>query len=205
MDLLANKVASKSVLGKKKQLKTKAKKIKNVSNSIELSPKQVIKNKKAKADKSKKKIIKENLENVENENSNQLNKKTENLKKLVKNELQGIKEKKNKDKQLLPQAKKQVNVTVKIEKKRKSNETEIISNKSKKLKKEVKDSKESLDVIPDLQLSLSQVKKGVTAVLKLANDEANSEKSLMADESSPIFLQICCMKIPKTPTRQMRM
>lgn len=208
MDLLANNIVSKSESKKKKKnLKTETKKLKTTSNPIKkMSPGKVTKNKKlSKVDKPKKKILKENLKNVENVSSNKL-KKTENpLKEVLKNkEPKGSK--KNKE-QILPQ-KKEINNTVKEEKKRKINETEKLPKKVKKMKQEkevLEDKKQSSDVIPDLQLSTSQVKKGVAAILKLATAETTAEKSLMADESSPIFLQVCCIKIPKTPSRQMRM
>ncbi|XP_051175915.1 ribosomal L1 domain-containing protein CG13096-like [Leptopilina boulardi] len=201
MDLLANNVASKL---KKKKLKTETKKMKNTSKSVKgvTSPGKVTKNKKvSKTD--KKKILKENLKNLENVNSNKLIKKTDSLKEVLKNkEIKGVKQNKNKKNE---QVEKKIDNTVKAKIKRKINETEIVSKKLKKEKKVSEDNKNTSDVSNDVQLSLNQVKKGVTAILKLANAEATSEKSLMADEKLPIFLQVCCIKIPKTPSRQLRM
>ncbi|XP_012285949.1 ribosomal L1 domain-containing protein CG13096 [Orussus abietinus] len=56
-----------------------------------------------------------------------------------------------------------------------------------------------------IKLSKSHIIKSIEAVKALTNDQRKSKNALFEDESDAILLQVTCIKIPKTPTRQLRM
>lgn len=59
----------------------------------------------------------------------------------------------------------------------------------------------------NLKIDIDQLKEGISAVLKLAKLEAesNKKKKLFSGDNEPIFLQVSCIKVPKVPKRIVRM
>ncbi|XP_063972790.1 ribosomal L1 domain-containing protein CG13096 [Diachasmimorpha longicaudata] len=58
--------------------------------------------------------------------------------------------------------------------------------------------------IGNLELTEAHVEKCVQTVLQLAKKSKEGKKSLLPEEENAIFLQVNCIKIPKTPRRQLR-
>ncbi|XP_033211190.1 ribosomal L1 domain-containing protein CG13096-like [Belonocnema kinseyi] len=221
MDVMASRVALGSGFKKEKAPKNKNKKLCKPTESVK-SPSRVTKKKnlqiKEEKLKSKKEVLKETLKNVENGDSSKLYKKVAKpLKKVAKSKKtlespQVVKMEKIKEEEITKEIKKAKNTDNKVSpkvKKQKVKNTQVITQKV-KIEKGSEDPKKKIVIkkeakkISKAPLSLQHVKKSVAAILKLAEDEVSNEV-LLAEENSPIFMQVVSMKIPKTPTRQLRL
>lgn len=78
--------------------------------------------------------------------------------------------------------------------------------KSKELQKAVKvkiDGKKT--IIGNLMFEEEHVEKSVAALLQLQKNIDKDKNTLLSHGDNPIFLQITCIKVPKTPRRNLRL
>ncbi|XP_011313724.1 ribosomal L1 domain-containing protein CG13096 [Fopius arisanus] len=82
--------------------------------------------------------------------------------------------------------------------------TKLKGTKTKSRDEKKKDVKNIAEMIGDMEITKAHVKKCVKTVLQLAKKPKEGKKILLPEEDNNIFLQVTCIKIPKTPRRQLR-
>ena len=78
--------------------------------------------------------------------------------------------------------------------------------KSRKRKREDNiNNEENLDCIDLNDLSEEHVLQCISVINHLTEEQLKNNNALFDDENQPIFMQVTCIRVPKTPKRCMRM
>lgn len=54
-------------------------------------------------------------------------------------------------------------------------------------------------------LSKEHILQCISAVCQITQKKLKEKNLLLADEDQPLFIQVTCMRVPNTPSRQLRM
>ncbi|CAK9803865.1 Ribosomal L1 domain-containing protein CG13096 [Anthophora plagiata] len=77
--------------------------------------------------------------------------------------------------------------------------------KSRKRKRVISDSDQiNTDCLNLNDLSREHILQCISAIFHLTEEQLKSKNALFSDESQPVFMQVTCIRIPKTPRRFMR-
>lgn len=86
-----------------------------------------------------------------------------------------------------------------------SNKKIALNTNELKNKKVGNNSEENTDSLNLDDLSREHILQCISAIFHLTEEQLKNKNALFDGESNPIFMQVTCIKVPKTPKRCMRM
>lgn len=81
----------------------------------------------------------------------------------------------------------------------------IISGKNMSFEKMNSNCEENTDILNLNDLSKEHILQCISAICHLTEEQMKIKNALFEGESQPVFMQITCIRVPKTPRRNMRM